>query len=287
MLALLTATALTVELNATASPCDSQSCTRVERILVPELGTIEIDRVALPEPEATSLVVTVRQGNQSRWLPLAIEGDTCSTGTCIGRNTESVHLVRLDPKGSAAFGVELESTVRLSHTFHEMGPPESWAEHTRLACIARAGVTDCKLFIVDEHLEHCRVLGWKGTSVRTDCTRYEPLVTPRPDDTDGISQTDVEKLQQLDVDVRLAIGPNRGDCAELVKQLDKVIDRDRDAFAIARGHLPAWVSKAITHDVADLSGGGSCLLHEPSQRALERLFAALGTPTSFKLQTKR
>ncbi len=279
-----------------SSPCDDATaqldpqheatkpprCRQLQQLAVAGLGTVELDRWSGSTiSTGYVLVLLVRLPTETRFAVLGLWGGGCGAGTCVEYKPRSARLVRLGGS-DRAFGVEVESTAEITHTFRDMGPPQSLPEDYRLACAARARVIDCKAIRLGGRSNDCRALGWDGTAVRYRCTGETQLVPGRAADTDGIPQADIERVAALLRDIDHTIAQNEYDCSELVKQLDKLLDREAEAIALARaiasppGRLPGSLEHELFSSIRRLDGYGTCALDVPSQDALERLFHALG-----------
>jgi hypothetical protein len=285
--------------HASGAPCDSAiarldpqheaqpalACTAVAHLAVPNLGAVELDRVARQPAElGYALVLVVKQPSDTWWKLIVPSRAGCTTGTCIAPSLRSANLVRLDANGDPAFGVEVETTLDVTYS-HDVRPTHAkFLEHDRLACAARAGVLDCKELDIGGYGSDCRVLGWHGTSVRYSCVESAELVPGRVnDDTAGILEADLDRMWHLVNDLDRVLFENQRDCSELAKQLDRMLDRDRETVALARsintpaGHLPKGFVAQLEQAMNRLSGGsGSCLLDPTSQAAIDRVFVALG-----------
>jgi hypothetical protein len=274
------------------------ACKQLQRLAVNGLGTVALKRVVTSDAAIAGyvLVLSVEQPAGTRWKALWFSSGGCGAGTCVDYKPRSARLVRIDPtgvpNGDPAFGVEIESMVEVSHTFKDMGPAVTTAEHFRLACSARARVLDCKQMVLGGRGPDCRALGWHGTAVRYRCTGEAQLVPARSDDTAGIPQADVERMYTLMQHVDRVIADNFADCASLASQLDKLVARDAELFTLARGlaspaaALPAPFARELQHSVSRLIGAQTCALNVPVQDALGRTFHALGLKADFHLAPK-
>jgi len=289
-----------------SSPCDDAialldpqhevapppTCKKLDRLRVPDLGIVELDRVAGSSPTGYALVLSVQlKPANVVFKTLTFDVGGCGAGTCVDYAQRSARIVRLDAKPDPAFGVEVESVVHVSHTFGDLGPATDLPEHYRLACAARAGVLDCKEIAFGGRRDDCRVIGWRGTNVRYSCTGEAVLVPGRSSDIDGIPQAKVERIDQLMTHIDRTIWENRDDCPRIVKQLDKLIDREHDEFEVARtfntppGKLPKSLSRGLARGVDHLTGSHTCLTDQAVQAALNRLMGALGyNPMVFQLK---
>ena len=256
------------------------TCKKVEQLRLGSTATIEIDRVVgMNASLGYALVLSVHQRPDDTVWKLFRYASECHTGTCNDYTLRSAHLLQLDPKGDPSFGLELETADHVSHTFKDMGSGGEFPMHDRLACAFRARVLDCKQITLGGD---CRVLGWNGTAVRYACTNEAQLVPMRGDDADGIPQADVERVSQLYSQIDRTIAENQRDCGDLVKQLDKLVDRERDAVSLARalntpsGTLRQRFTMELRSSLTRLSGAHTCLEQKPVQDALARLTTALG-----------
>jgi hypothetical protein len=263
-----------------ASP--ALACKKLDQLKVPGLGTVELHRIDVALGSGFAIVVVLRRDDNIEFRPLAFTSGGCATGTCVDHTFRRAHLVRLDPK-DPTFGVEVDDDLIVSHTFKDMGPGYTSHAFYRLACASRARVLDCKEIVVGGRGTDCRVLGWHGTAVRYECAGETLLVPSRPDDMEGVPQIDADRVQKLDGQIDRVIAENQRDCADLVKQLDRLIDRERDGFALRRslysgGKLPARFEKSILNSINRMSGAHTCLSDPAVQQALGRLWTALGYP---------
>lgn len=288
----------TLELeDASASPCDDAAaeldpqheaqpplaCTRARRLRVAKLGTVELLRVTGGLYDGFALVLAVHRPGGTLAAPILFAHGGCGAGTCREDDLRSARLVRLDPKGDPAFGLEVEFEVDVTHTSRDLGAPYVQRDHYRAACAWRAGVLDCKQVVLGDG---CRMNGWTGTRVRYACTAQTELVPPRLADAPRIPQADLEAVEQLMSDLRREIWDNRDDCARMATRIGAVLDHDVDAAAIARSlntppsKIPARFARDLQHAFDPLTGAHTCFADKGVQAALHQLSRALGFRTA-------
>jgi hypothetical protein len=256
------------------SPCDAATsqlgsdahprCTKSDTLTIRDLGTVELDTVTFEPPTGYEVELSVHGKTATQAVTLAIGGGGCSTTKCIDSKPRAAHLRKLQSNtGETAFGVEIESTVVLTHTWEHGG--STTIESRRIACIARGDDFDCALVTVGGPWSDCAALGWTGTTMRVRCTDTIQLGLSRDSDTIGIPYADVQAIEHMFTAAYLMIWADRNRCPRLVDDIGAFLDANKDTIALAhaietqRGALPPSIEQYLVPRVNSMRNELGCL----------------------------
>ncbi|MFT3696523.1 MAG: hypothetical protein QM831_25510 [Kofleriaceae bacterium] len=226
----------------TGSPCDvvAGKCTKLQTLKLKDVGSVDVYRISSNDPTPSfTIELALHMGDTTLGATLDQRASMCGTGTCRDYHFKAAKLVMLKSQ-EVAFGVELEATADVSHTFKDMGAPYTEKRSLRVACVIHGDV-DCKTL----DLGYCEATGWTETRVLYRCAGTTDLGTFRDPDTNGISQEELAQISDLEMKLTFAGAGKTHTCQRLAAALTAIFDDHPEALDTIRRLAPN-VPKSIS-----------------------------------------